>query len=158
MSLTFYVTIKGKQQGQFKGESARAKTEGKIIGTWLSTNINVPRDGAIGAGAAGRRRHEPLVFRKDVGASTPQILQALCRNEKLELVLFEFLCTDPNGNEQVYFTIRMEDAVVCGHRFVTDEADDRKQNRLLSEEVSLTCRYIAWESKTGQTKTTDDWA
>ncbi len=154
MPFIFYITIKGKQQGAFKGESTRAQGEGKIIGHWISSSIMAPREGGAGA---GKRRHEPIVFRKEVGACTPQIIQALCRNEKLDLVLFEFLRTDPNGNEIVYFTVKLEDAQICGHRLVAEDSTDPARSRLLGEEVSLACRRIEWESKTGQTKTADDW-
>lgn len=163
MAYEFYVTIEGIKQGAFKGESPREAHSNKIAGLAYRHEVKSPRDVATGL-ASGKRQHGPITITKEWGAASPQLFQALCTNEVLSTVLFEFIHTTRTGEEEVYHTITLEDATVSSIRFTTgsgESADSAKTSATYDthelEEVSFTYRRITIESVTGQTSSMDDW-
>jgi len=89
-----------------------------------------------------------------MGASSPQIYQALVANEDLESVDLEFVRTDKEGKEYVFYTIKLTDATIFDFRQYIDAAAAQPQPL---ESVSFTFRRIEEESKDGKTSVTDDW-
>ncbi len=156
MAYEFYVTIEGTKQGKFKGESVRDDHKAKIAGFYFNSAIISPRDVATGQ-PTGKRRYDPVVFKKPVGAASPQIAQALTTNEVLKTVFFEFVRTTADGKEEVAYTIKLSNATVSGDKVYLPDATDDKQHVDLSEEVAFTFQKIEWESKVGKTMATDDW-
>ncbi len=113
MAHEFYVKIKGKKQGQFKGEGIRDKWMKEwMAGLSFNYSVQAPRDIATGA-ASGKRQHSPVVFTKEWGAASPQLLQALVTNEILENVEFDFIQHDASGQEIVFYTIKLTNATVA---------------------------------------------
>ncbi len=163
MAYEFYVTIEGTKQGKFKGESIRDKHKDKLAGIAYRHEIKSPRDVATGQ-ASGKRQHGPISFTKEWGASTPQIFQALVTNEVLKSVLFEFVHTTPEGDEEVYHTIRLSSATVSNVKYSTGAAESAGTAKTTVtydthelEDVSFTYQRIEVESKTGKTTAVDDW-
>jgi len=163
MAHEFYVTITGTKQGAFKGESIREKHSSKISGLSYSHSIQSPRDVATGQ-ASGKRQHGAVVITKEWGASTPQIFQALVSNEVLKDVLFEFVQTTPDGQEQVYYTVKLSHATVSAVSYSTggsESAETAKHTAAYDthelEKVSFTYQKIEVEHKAGKTSAADDW-
>ncbi len=96
MVTQFFVTVTGAKQGDFKGESTQKSHEGKIQGVAFSYGVLSPRDGTSGL-PTGKRQHQPVVFSKEWGASSPQFYQAIYTNESLPTVLFEFFVANISG-------------------------------------------------------------
>ncbi len=90
MAHEFYVKMKGKKQGDFKGESIRKEWDKWMTGLSFEYSVQAPRDIATGQ-ASGKRQHSPVIFTKEWGASSPLLLQALVSNEILENVEFDFI-------------------------------------------------------------------
>lgn len=111
MAYEFYVTIEGKQQGAFKGESLRETGKDKLTGLSFNHTITAPRDQQTGR-ASGSRQHGAITFSKEWGAATPQIFQAMVTNEVLPSVLFEFFHSNEEGELEVYHTINLTNATV----------------------------------------------
>src|SRR6187551_500887 len=111
MAYEFYVTIEGTKQGAFKGESVREAHNKKIAGLSYRHEITAPRDVATGQ-ASGKRQHGPVTITKEWGASSPQLFQALVKNEVLKSVFVEFVHTTPDGLEEVYHTVKLVNATV----------------------------------------------
>lgn len=159
MAYEFYVTTKGAKQGDFKGESPRKGQEKKIPCFSLEAGIVSPRDSMSGQ-ATGKRQHKPIVFRKKVGGSTPQWVQALCNNESLSSVLIEFFESDQKtAQERVFFTIKLSNASVASHRIIQNvvEPGSTAPDAVLHEEISLTFEKIEWEHKVAKSMAEDDW-
>lgn len=157
MAYEFYVSIEGTKTGKFKGESLRTPHKDKMPGFFYQSGIDSPRDMASGQ-ASGKRQHIPVVFRKKVGAATPQLANALVTNEVLKTVLFEFVQTTKDGKEEIVFTIKLLDSTVSGHRIVLpDVTSGSTVNQDLFEEVQLTFGKIEWEHKVAKTMAIDDW-
>jgi type VI secretion system secreted protein Hcp len=90
MAYEFYVTIKGKKQGQFKVEILRELLMFKIPALRFLYELKAPRDAATGQ-ASGKRQHSPITMTKEWGPASPQIFQALVMNEVLESVLLHLM-------------------------------------------------------------------
>ncbi len=162
MAHEFYVKMKGKKQGDFKGESIRKEWDKWMTGLSFEYSVQAPRDIATGQ-ASGKRQHSPVIFTKEWGASSPLLLQALVTNEILENVEFDFIKTDPSGKEIVYYVIKLTNATVSKlvqstHR---QEEGGAKHEAAYDvhelEQVSLTFQKIEVEDKVGKTSALDDW-
>ncbi len=157
MAYEFYVTVKGQKQGDFKNETPREKHKGKIPGISFHYQVSSPRDSASGQ-ASGKRTHHPVTFVKEWGPSSPQFFQALTTNEVLPTVLFEFVKTDKNGEEYVYYTIKLVNATVSNYKqFLTPPAVSTTHDVSELEEIAFTFQRIEVESKDGKTMAVDDW-
>jgi type VI secretion system secreted protein Hcp len=157
MAPEFYVTVEGTKQGRFAGETAREAHQGKLAGIAFHYGVESPRDAASGM-ASGRRTHHPVVLTKEWGASTPQFFTALCTNEALKSVLFEFVSTNPNGEEYVFHTVKLTNANVSEIEQYVDEGSgpaDSHEPRAL-ERISLVFQRIEIENKDGKTTAADD--
>ncbi|MCM3872521.1 MAG: type VI secretion system tube protein Hcp [Pyrinomonadaceae bacterium] len=156
MATEFYITIDGKQQGLFKGDSKREERKDKIVGLSFSYDVQSPRDVATGQ-AVGKRQHGPVTITKEWGAATPQIFQALVENESLRSVLFEFVRTDAGGKEEVYHTVKLSNARVSAIRHLTGNLSGASSERPELEEVSFTFGRIEISNLPGKTMADDDW-
>jgi type VI secretion system secreted protein Hcp len=158
MAYEFYVKVKGQKQGDFKNETPREKHQGKIPGISFHYNVKSPRDAATGQ-ASGKRTHHPVSFVKAWGPSTPQFFQALCTNEVLPEVAFEFVKTDPNGEEYVYHTLKLTNATVSeiDQYLEGDPEADQSHDVHELERVSFTFQRIEIQNKDGKTMAVDDW-
>jgi type VI secretion system secreted protein Hcp len=161
MAFQAYVRITGKKQGQFKGESTNSKRKGWIQILAFSYDVKSPYDPQSGQ-ASGKRQHNPVVIRKEWGAATPQIFQALVTNEVLESVSFEFEKVGPDGKEYVYQTIKLTNATVAEDELYTPICECRSSPQTESdsyelEKVAFTFQKIEIANNDGQTASTDDW-
>ena len=164
MAYEFYVTIEGKKQGAFKGESPREAHKAKIAGLSYRHQIQSPRDAATGQ-ASGKRQHGPIAITKEWGPASPQIFQALVTNEVLPNVLFEFIHTTPDGIEEIYHTIKLLNATVSSVEYMTGTGDESSSSAKHSaaydthelEKVSFTYQRIEIENVIGKTSAEDDW-
>lgn len=156
MAYEFYVTVEGQKQGRFRGESQREAHRGKFPAFGFSYAVASPRDAATGQ-ASGKRQHGPVTFLKRWGAASPQIFQALATNEVLPSVRFEFLETDPTGEEVVAETIKLVNATVSRFRRYVDRTLPAGAEAPAAEEVELTFQRIELENTGAKTMAVDDW-
>jgi len=159
---TIMVSVSGLKQGQFKGESTRSQMQDKIEASSFSFEVASPRDAASGL-ASGRRQYKPLIITKEMGAASPQFLTALTTNEPLKTVTLDFYKTNQNGEEYIYYTIKLTNAIVAGIRQHTPDAAGAGGDKHPSaggsaqlEEISLSFQKIEVESKDGKTMAIDD--
>lgn len=157
MAYEFYVQVEGQQQGYFKNESPREQHQGKLPGSSFHYNVRSPRDSAIGL-TTGKRVHQPVSFVKAWGASTPQFFQALCTNEVLKSVVFEFVKTSPEGEEYVYHTVKLTNATVSEiDQYLADDPSHPSHDNPELERISLGFQRIEIQNNDGQTSAGDDW-
>jgi type VI secretion system secreted protein Hcp len=152
-----FITLEGTKQGKFKGESLRDPNKSEIIG--YSYAISSQRDLVSGL-ITGRKASGLLTIGKRIGASSPQLFQALTTNENLKSVLLEFVRPDANGAEVIYFTIKLTNAVVAkiNQRAGTSEPENLQiAGSGLLEEVSFSFERIEVESKDGHTMAMESW-
>jgi len=155
--VTFYITIKGARQGVFKGELPGANRRDQIAGLRFSFQGTAPHDTATGQ-ASGKRLYSVVLFTKEWGAASPQLLTGMATNEVLQTVDFEFVRIDPLGKENVFETVRLTQATITSLRqyLGVPGAGDPADPRPL-EDVSLTFRKIEITNNEGKTAFSDDW-
>ncbi len=122
MSYEGYIKTEGSSQGVFKGESPIEghKDQAPIIN--IATEISVPSDPQSGS-VTGPYRIMPVTVIKELGASSPQYMNACTQTEMLKSVVIEFWtivgsgdATDggAGGKPQCYYRITLKDAFVIG--------------------------------------------
>jgi len=158
MANAFYVSIVGRQQGPFKSEGGRTdKIEGlgtgKIEGLAFHYEVAAPHDAATGQ-ATGRRQQSPVTFVKEWGAASPQLVTAALRNEILDSVLFEFVNTNPNGEEHIFQTVKLTNASVASIKQDVKASGPELQDL---EEVSIVFHSIEMTNIDGKTMAVDNW-
>jgi len=166
MAYQFHLSIKGKMQGQFKGEGVLTKRKDTWIpGLGFEYEIKSPRDAATGQ-VSGKRQHSPITIVKEWGAATPQIFTALVTNEVLPEVVFEFIKTNSSGEEYVFHKITLHDGAVSQIKQFTGDASTEGATSakhagagkmLEMEAVSFTFHKIEVENLDGKTSAMDDW-
>jgi type VI secretion system secreted protein Hcp len=149
-TMPFLISITGATQGVFKGESLRPDQAGKTVGLGFSYELT-------SGPAAGTRVHGPVSIIKAVGASSPQIFEALVTHETLTSVLLEFLKTDSLGADVVVYTVKLTDVVVSEIRQKLDPSSQPGQplDNLEYESVSFVFQQIDVTSLVGNTTATD---
>jgi type VI secretion system secreted protein Hcp len=155
--IKFYVTIQGRAQGAFKGQSASANHQGQIEGLQFSLDVTSPHDPTSGL-ATGRRQYSAVTLTKRWDASSPQLLQAEIANEVLSSVQFDFVRNSPDGREYTFETIRLTDATVSAFRhFVTDAPSSAgtSQAEQPLEEVSFMFRTMTIVNNDARTTASD---
>ena len=156
MSYEFYISIEGPNGSKWKGECQRQNKASAIPGFYFGSAVISPRDAASGQ-PTGKRRHEPVIIRKKVGAATPLFAKALTTNEVLKSVLFDFIRTDDKGVEVVFFTMTLKGATISTQRLYLPEVSGDNHHLELSEEIAFTFQSIEWNHKEAKTMHTDDW-
>jgi type VI secretion system secreted protein Hcp len=158
MAVQIYASFKGIKQGDFKGESNQKGHEGTVPGVAFSYGVIVPRDTATGQ-ASGKRQHQPVVFTKEWGASSPQFYTAAYTNEVLSQVAFNFYVTGPTGTQQLDHTVKLTNATIVSVKQsleLPQQGGPVIDSREL-EEISFVFQKIEITSIPGSTTATDDW-
>ena len=155
---TFFVTIVNQGGIKLSEETLRGGKQGKIEGIKFFYQLSSPRDVATGQ-ATGRRQHSPITFTKEWGAASPQLVQAAVTNEVLRSVTFEFVKTNPNGQEITYETFTLTNATVASlKRYIATPAGSEQPDQRALEDVTLTFQKIEIKNTVAGTAAMDNLA
>ena len=143
---SFYVTIGGTRQGEFKGDNQK----GQMVGLKFSMQEASSRNSTTGE--SGKRQDSLVTFTKLWAPSDPQLLDALNTNEVLSTVTFEFVSRGADGRETINDTIVLTNATVSSLRRYIDvptgnEAPDPRK----LEDISFTYQRIEFKYQGGST-------
>jgi type VI secretion system secreted protein Hcp len=153
----FYVIIRGTRQGIFKGELSGANHRDQLAGLRFSMQVSAARDTSSGQ-ATGRHQYSTVMFTKEWGAASPQILSAMASNEVLQSVEFEFVRSNPLGQESIFETVKLTQASITGvRRYLGVPGDGDPVDPRPLEDISLTFRKIEVTNTEGRMTFTDDW-
>jgi type VI secretion system secreted protein Hcp len=143
---TVQITIKGEKQGVFKGPL----THGAIEASKFHMGVVSPHDVATGQ-ASGRRLYKAITFKKQLDATSPQLLNALATNETLE-VRIEFIGgkTSTGAAEGDVETIVIKNVSVAAFDQDSDDGNS-------TDTVSLTYQSIEMRNEPGKTTANDQW-
>ncbi len=161
-ALQAHVAIKGKKQGQFKGEGFADKRKDRWA-PLLSFSFSgiSPRDPGTGL-PSGKRHYDPICLVKQWGESTPQLWTAFATNESLAEVDFEFTRTNPNGEESVYQTVTLLEASIVQMKESSSPTTTRAPGATTDvgevDEVCFTFHKVTVENKDAHTVFADDWS
>ncbi|GHU11779.1 MAG: type VI secretion system tube protein Hcp [Zoogloeaceae bacterium] len=157
MALTAYLAVKGKTQGDIKGDSPQGgDKKDKILVYSIEHTVEIPKDTHTGL-PTGQRIHHPLTIVKHKDASTPKLFKAVSTGEQLEVTLDQYRIK-PDGTEEKYFTIKLEEAIIVNAREFTPLTflpDNKPYHD--HEEISFTYSKITWTYNDGNIEFVDDW-
>ena len=154
MAFQYYLSFKGKTQGQVKGSSTKSSHPDKWVEV-TSFKMGVPRDSASGLPSA--KKNKPLVITKESDSASPLLLQAHWAGEVLTEVILE---TRVKGH--VFKRITLTGAVLAGtgrslRPLSPEHVPSQGQKTPFLEEYSFTFDKILVENVAGSTSTSDDW-
>ncbi|KAF1077361.1 Hcp family type VI secretion system effector [Halodesulfovibrio sp. MK-HDV] len=157
MALTAYMKVTGKSQGEIKGDCTQAgDKKDRILLYGMDHSVEIPKDTHTGL-PTGQRIHKPFTVTKHKDKASPKLFQACCKGEQLTAEI-DFYHISPSGEEQKYYTIKMEEAIIVDMRentpltFLTENKPYHDM-----EEVSFTYSKITWTYADGNIEFTDSW-
>jgi type VI secretion system secreted protein Hcp len=161
-----YLSLEGATQGpiskgafttQSVGNIYQEGHEDEILVEAFNHIVTVPTDPQSGQ-PTGQRVHKPLTITKVFDKASPLIYTALTTGEKLPKVEVKWYRTSPEGKQEHYFTIKLEDAIITNINSRMPNCQDPGQAHFTHlEDVSFTYRKITWTHEVGGTSGTDDW-
>lgn len=158
MSIPSHMTLTGKNQGAITGDCTMADREETILVYGLEHEIKMPTHKLDGL-PTGKRVHEALKVIVERGQHSPCINQALCTGERFDDVTIKQYRIDDTGYEQHYYTVVLENAIVCGVKYTDAMADsaDEQQNVRHLEHISFSYEKITWTHETASKAAQDSW-
>ncbi len=161
-----YLSIEGARQGNitqgtFTQESVgnvyQEGHENEILVEAFNHTVTIPRDPQSGQ-ATGQRVHKPLVITKVFDKCSPLLYTALTTGEQIKKCKLKFYRTSVDGNQEHYFTIALEDAIIVDiNAYMPNCQDPSKAHFTHLEDVAFTYRKITWTHEVGGTEGSDDW-
>jgi type VI secretion system secreted protein Hcp len=155
-AIPVYMEIES-DSGPIEGSCTRQGREGNIVVYSFGHNVTVPIDPQSGI-SSGTRRHNPLKILKEIDKSSPKLFQALCTGETLRSVTLKFYQINPSGQEEHYFTILLENAIITSitPSFPTAFLSENQAYRHM-ETVAFTYQKIRWTWLADGIEYEDDW-
>lgn len=161
-----YLTIEGETQGPITSGSFTADSVGntyqeghedEILVEAFKHHVTIPRDPQSGQ-PTGQRVHKPLTITKVFDKSSPLIYNALTSGEKLTKCELKFYRTSAAGQQEHYFSIELEDAIIVDVVAYMPNCQDPAQAHFTNlEDVSFSYRKITWRHEVAGTEGSDDW-
>ncbi len=158
MPMPFHMEITGKTQGLIsEGCCSIEGRENTILCQALEHEVYIPRDPQTGL-PTGKRVHNPLTVTKVFDKASPLLYQALTQGERMTKVVLKFYRINPSGNEEHYFTIELEDAIIVSIKpWIPNALDHTKESFTHMEDVSFTYSKIRWREEIASKEGSDDW-
>lgn len=157
MALLAYMAVKGKTQSDIKGDCSQGGDKKDKIVVYASDHlVEIPKDTHTGL-PTGQRIHHPYTVTKHKDQASPKLYKACCTGEQCSVTL-DYYRIKPDGLEEKYFTVKMEEAiVVSAHAYtpLTFLPDNKPYHDL--EEISFTYSKITWTYNDGNIEYVDDW-
>jgi type VI secretion system secreted protein Hcp len=157
MPMPCFLSITGKNQGKIEGSCAIDGHAGTILVQAEISHVKIPRNPQTGL-PAGKRVHEPFLITKEIDKASPKILQALTTGEQLTEVLLEYFRISSAGKEELYYTIKLENAIVVSlEKWFPNCLDKAKQSYGHMEDVSFSYEKVTWSFTPDGIEADDSW-
>lgn len=161
-----YMTIEGELQGLITagnftepsvGNIYQEGHEDQVLVEAFKHNIILPRDPQSGQ-PTGQRVHQPVVITKVFDKCSPLLYSALTSGERMTKCVIEWWRTSGTGQQEHYFTIELEDAIIVDIKAYMPNCQDPGQAHFTHlEDVAFTYRKITWTHVVSGTSGHDDW-
>jgi type VI secretion system secreted protein Hcp len=158
MPMPFHMSLTGQTQKNIsEGCCDMQGRENTILCQALNHEVYIPTDPQTGQ-PTGKRVHNPLTVTKVFDKASPLLFQALTSGETMNEVKMEFYRTDAGGKEQLYFSIKLENAIIVSIKpWIPNTLDPTRQSFTHMEDVSFTYSKILWNCVTDKTEAQDEW-
>lgn len=164
MPTPIYAWFHGKSQGDINGwgswpgvDDQGGPFEGSSLIYQLEHEITSPRDPQSGL-ATGQRVHHPIRIVKRIDKASPLLYKALCENEELDEVIFQWWRSKKVGGFEHYFTTKLVDAnIVSMKEWFPITIDPAKEQFVHLEDIAFTYNEIRWVWEIDGIETMDSW-
>lgn len=157
MPMPCYMSVTGKNQGKIDGSCEIKGREKTILVYAMDHTIQIPRDSHTGL-PTGARVHGPLMVEKEIDKSSPKLLQALTSGEQLSEVVIDYYRISPQGKEEKYYTVKLEDAIiVAAQSFFPETFLAENETYKHMEKISFTYGKIVWTWQPDGIEAEDAW-
>jgi type VI secretion system secreted protein Hcp len=157
MPMTSYLTLEGENQGPIEGDCEQSGREKTILVYALDHKVEIPRDTHTGL-PTGQRIHHPITITKHIDPASPLIYQACCTGEHLKKFELDFYHINPQGLEELYYKISLEDSIIVTvEAYYPETFLEANKPYLHMERVSFTYSKITWSHETASKEAVDDW-
>lgn len=161
-----YISIHGKTQGFITDGAFTAESVGnifqqgheeQILVQEIEHLISTPTDPQSGQ-PAGQRVHGPFTFTSSMNKAIPMLYQALSTGETLTEVEVRWYRTSTDGDQEMFFTTRLEDATIVSINTALPHAQDPEMAGYTQlVKVAMAYRKIIWSHVICGTEASDDW-
>ncbi len=156
MALTSYMTVKGNNQGDIKGDCIQSGHEDEHLIYEIDHEVEIPRDTKTGL-PTGQRVHKPFKVTTEVSKGAPQLYQMCASGEQGEVEV-KYFRISKEGQQEHFFTVLLEEAIVVEihHKkfMVMDKQYDQYKDLI---RVSFTYSKITWTHEVDGVTGEDDW-
>ena len=150
------LTIIGSEQGEIEGSCDMDDRDGTILVQAWNHVVEIPTDSR--GLTTGRRVHRPMVLTKEIDKSTPMLYQALCTGEKLTEVKLDWYRLDGAGDEELYFSILMENALISKiNPWIPNVLDKNNAGFRHMEDINIIYEKIVWTWEPDGIEYEDAW-
>jgi len=123
----------------------------------LNHEVYIPRDPQTGL-PTGKRVHNALIVTKVFDKGSPKLYQALATGERMSDVTMKYYRINASGNEEHYFTIKLEDAIIVSIKpWIPNALDPARESFTHMEDVSFTYSKIIWTWEIDGVEAQDSW-
>jgi len=161
-----YLELEGKNQGSISegcntedsmGNDYQEGFEDMITVQAFRLDVHRPTNPQTGQ-PTGPRTLKPLTLTKFFDKSSPLLYQALATGERMETWTLKFYRTTPEGEQEHYFTIALEDATIVDiHGYMPNALDSSNESLAHLEDVSFAFNKITWTHEAASTEGEDSW-
>jgi type VI secretion system secreted protein Hcp len=149
--------LTGIRQGTIDGSCDMRGREGTILVQEFHHEVMIPSDPQSGL-PTGKRVHKPFRVCKFYDKSSPKLYQALVTGERLSDVHIDWYRINPGGEEEHYFTHRLEDAIITSIApYMPNCLEAATEQYQHMEMVTFTYRKIVWTWIPDGIEAEDDW-
>ncbi|KLU21464.1 type VI secretion protein [Caballeronia mineralivorans PML1(12)] len=157
MPMPCYLSVTDATGKAIEGSCNVQGHQGKILVQAVEHRIEMPRDPQTGL-PSGKRQHMGLEITKVVDKSSPKLLQALCRGERIKEATLEFYRINEKGQEEKYYTVQLEKASIVSTRLWVPNCLEPENKPLTHmENFSFTYEKVIWTSVLDSIQSEDSW-
>lgn len=158
MAMPCHLSATGNTQGKIEGSCDIAGREGTILVYSMEHLINIPRDTHTGL-PTGKRIHGALKVTKEIDKSSPKLFQGLCSGEQFSEVLLEYYRISPQGAEELYYTVKLENAIIVDIKAWFPETLVKSNEPFKHmEDISFSYEKIIWTWVPDGIEAEDSWS
>ncbi len=157
MPMPSHLWLEGETQGAIEGSCIQQGRENSILVQALSHQIHIPHDPQSGQ-PTSKREHGALMVTKVFDKSSPKLYQALCTGERIPKFELKFFQIADTGNEEHYFTIALERAIIVDIKaYYPNCLDATLAQYKHMEDISFTYEKISWRHEVASVESDDSW-
>jgi len=119
----------------------------------FSFGVQAPRDSQSGS-VSGKRQHQPLVVVKEIGKTSPLLLQSCVNNEQFHSLNIQLYTSIPKPKGTPALIIQLTNAAVAGVKRAPHTAS---RDTYELEEIEFTFQKIEISQNDGKVSMKDDW-